>query len=38
MKSMLRILDLEDEPNDAELIKYELEAEGLSCEVSRVFS
>jgi len=38
MKSMLRILELEDEPSDAELIKHELEAEGFSCQVSRVLS
>src|SRR6266581_1493441 len=38
MKSMLRILELEDEPSDAEFIKHELEAEGFSCEISRVLT
>src|SRR5262245_38435024 len=36
MKSPLRILHLEDNPRDAELIQAILEAEGVSCEVTRV--
>jgi DNA-binding NtrC family response regulator len=32
----LRILSLEDDPNDTELIQASLEAEGISCEVTRV--
>jgi PAS domain S-box-containing protein len=32
----LRILSLEDDPNDTELIQATLEAEGLTCEVARV--
>jgi DNA-binding NtrC family response regulator len=32
----LRILSLEDDPNDTELIQAELEAEGLACEMTRV--
>jgi PAS domain S-box-containing protein len=32
----LRILSLEDDPNDAELIQAALEAEGLACKMARV--
>ncbi|WP_433984649.1 response regulator [Tunturiibacter empetritectus] len=32
----LRILSLEDDPNDTELIHATLEAEGIDCEVARV--
>ncbi len=32
----LRILSLEDDPNDTELIQELLEAEGIACEVTRV--
>jgi PAS domain S-box-containing protein len=34
--SRLRILSLEDDPNDTELIHASLEAEGIDCEVARV--
>src|SRR6266850_3112564 len=36
MKSPLRILHLEDNPHDAELIQAVLEAEGIVCQVTRV--
>ena len=36
MKSPLRILHLEDNPNDAELIRAALEGEGTTCHVTRV--
>ena len=36
MKSPLRILYLEDDPNDAELVHAMLEAEGVVCQVTRV--
>ena len=32
----LRILSLEDDPNDAELIQERLQSEGIACELSRV--
>jgi PAS domain S-box-containing protein len=36
MKSQLRILHLEDDPRDAELVQEMLEADGISCDVTRV--
>jgi CheY-like chemotaxis protein len=36
LRQPLRILLLEDDPRDAELIQSLLEAEGIPCEVSRV--
>lgn len=36
MKSPLRILSLEDDPHDAELIRDLLEADGIPCEMVRV--
>ena len=36
MKSPLRILHLEDNPTDAELIQAILETEGINCDVTRV--
>jgi PAS domain S-box-containing protein len=36
MKSQLRILYLEDDPTDAELLQETLEADGISCQVTRV--
>jgi two-component system, cell cycle sensor histidine kinase and response regulator CckA len=36
MKSPLRILHLEDDPNDAELIKFAMEADGISSAIRRV--
>jgi PAS domain S-box-containing protein len=36
--SSLRILHLEDEPRDSELIKETLEAEGIACDLTRVDS
>ena len=36
MNSPLRILHLEDDPKDAELVQAMLEAEGVACEVTRV--
>jgi PAS domain S-box-containing protein len=36
MHEPLRILSLEDDPNDAELIQESLEAEGIACELIRV--
>src|SRR3954463_8006305 len=36
MKAPLRILQLEDDPRDAELIRETLEAGGLSCDVTCV--
>jgi formate hydrogenlyase transcriptional activator len=36
MRQLLRILSLEDDPRDAELIQGSLEAEGIACEVTRV--
>jgi DNA-binding NtrC family response regulator len=35
MGSSLRILSLEDDPNDAELIQELLESEGIDCEIAR---
>ena len=36
MRQPLRILSLEDDPRDAELIEGSLEAEGIACELTRV--
>jgi PAS domain S-box-containing protein len=36
MRQLLRILSLEDDPRDAELIEGSLEAEGIACELTRV--
>jgi hypothetical protein len=36
MKSPLKILHLEDDPNDAELIQSTLESEGIACATTRV--
>jgi len=36
MKSPLHILHLEDDPTDAALVKSTLEAEGITCAISRV--
>src|ERR1700738_5086392 len=36
MRQPLRILSIEDDPNDAKLIQDLLEAEGVVCEVTRV--
>src|ERR1700682_3478379 len=36
MKSPLRILHLEDDPSDAELVHETLEAAGIGCDVARV--
>ncbi len=36
MKSQLRILHLEDDPRDAELVQDTLEADGIGCSVQRV--
>ncbi len=36
MNSLLRILYLEDDPNDAELAQVMLETEGFACQVTRV--
>jgi PAS domain S-box-containing protein len=36
VKPLLRILYLEDDPEDAELVQAKLEAEGIACEVTRV--
>jgi PAS domain S-box-containing protein len=36
MQSQLRILYLEDNPTDAELLQETLEADGISCQVTRV--
>jgi PAS domain S-box-containing protein len=36
LRPLLRILSLEDDPRDAELIQGSLEAEGIACEVIRV--
>src|SRR6202040_4389700 len=36
MESPLRVLQLEDDPRDAELVQETLEAGGVSCEVTRV--
>jgi CheY-like chemotaxis protein len=36
MESLLRILHLEDDPKDAELIQAMLETEGIICHVTRV--
>src|SRR5438552_17341155 len=38
MKSKLRILELEDNSADAELIRHQLQAEGISCDISYVKS
>src|ERR1700731_3307072 len=36
MKSPLRILQLEDDPRDAELVQEQLVSDGIACEVTRV--
>ncbi len=36
MRSLLRILHLEDDPQDAELVQETLESEGIGCQVIRV--
>ena len=36
MKSLLRILHLEDSPNDAALVRETLEAEGIACAITQV--
>ena len=36
MQKPLRILSIEDDPNDTRLIRDLLEAEGIACEVMRV--
>ena len=36
MRSLLRILHLEDNPRDAELIQETLDSEGIACQVTRV--
>ncbi|MGB6686528.1 MAG: sigma 54-interacting transcriptional regulator [Terracidiphilus sp.] len=36
MRQLLRILSLEDDPRDAELIEGSLEAEGIACKLTRV--
>ena len=36
MPHSLRVLSIEDDPKDAELIQDLLEAEGIACEVTRV--
>ena len=36
MKSLLRVLYLEDDKNDVELVQAKLEEEGLTCNVTRV--
>ncbi len=36
MNSIIKILHLEDDPNDAELVRSHLEAEGFICEITRV--
>jgi len=36
VNSILRILHLEDDPRDAELLQATLEAEGMDCQVTRV--
>jgi CheY-like chemotaxis protein len=36
MPSPLRILSVEDDPNDTMLIQELLEAEGMACELTRV--
>lgn len=36
MKSLLHILHLEDDPSDADLIQCALEAEGITCPITRV--
>jgi CheY-like chemotaxis protein len=36
MKSPLRILQLEDDPRDAELVQEKLTSDGSVCEVARV--
>ena len=36
MKSPLRILQLEDDPRDAELVQEKLASDGNTCEVTRV--
>jgi PAS domain S-box-containing protein len=38
MRPRLRVLSLEDEPRDTELIQESLEAEGIACEMRRVDS
>ena len=38
MKSPLRILHLEDDPNDAALVQAALEADGIACAITRVQS
>ncbi len=36
MTSALQVLHLEDDPNDVELIRSMLQAEGMACDVQRV--
>jgi PAS domain S-box-containing protein len=36
MKSPLRVLQLEDDPRDAELVQEKLAADGIACEITRV--
>ena len=36
MRATLRILSLEDDPNDAELVQETLASDGVSCHVTRV--
>jgi len=36
MKSSLRVLHLEDDPSDAELVQEKLAADGISCQLTRV--
>jgi PAS domain S-box-containing protein len=36
MKSPLRVLQLEDDPRDAELVREKLASDGIACEVTRV--
>src|ERR1700675_5046718 len=36
MDSSLRVLHLEDDPNDADLVRGLLESEGIVCQVTRV--
>jgi PAS domain S-box-containing protein len=36
MRPPLRILSLEDDPNDAELVQETLESDGIPCEITRV--
>ena len=36
MKSPLRVLQLEDDPRDAELVQEQLASDSIACEVTRV--